>query len=45
MSMNYEFSVDYNITDTSNITDMKNWYKKTWYKTLLGIIKKCLMCC
>ena len=37
--MNYEFSVDYNITDTSNVTAMKNWYKKHDIKHCLELSK------
>ena len=40
----YEFSVNCNITDTSNITDIHKYLmKKIWYKTLFGLIKKTFM--
>ena len=39
-----EFSVDYNIIDASNITNIHKYLmKKTWYKIMFGLIKKCLL--
>ena len=40
----YDFSVDYNVIDTSNIIDIHKYLmKKTSYKIMLGIIKKNLI--
>ena len=40
----YNFSVDYNIIDTSNIIDIHEYLiKKTWYKIMFRLIKKILM--